>query len=315
MTPILTYSEDGELACELVAAAREISPSAEVAAVVLGDGDVSSLSESGCDVVCRVAGAAPVPEVAASAVAEVARQRATRMVLVGSTKDGKEVAGRLSVLLGCPAATECSRVGLESGRLRVERMAFGGRVSTVASMPGDSFVVALRPRAYARLGGAAKAGVTEVVVPAARQSVSVESVAGQPPSALDLTRADRIVSVGRGLKKKEDLELIRSLAGAMDASIGCSRPLSADLGWLGEESHIGLTGIQVKPKLYLAVGISGQLQHLAGIRDAGVVVAINNDKTAPIFSSCDYGVVGDLYQVVPELVAQLSAAKGREKGY
>jgi electron transfer flavoprotein alpha subunit len=94
--------------------------------------------------------------------------------------------------------------------------------------------------------------------------------------------------------------------------VGCSRPLSADLGWLPEEAHIGLTGVQVKPKLYVAVGISGQLQHLAGVKDAGTIVAINTDKGAPIFANADYGIVGDLYQVVPELTRQLNALKHKQ---
>jgi electron transfer flavoprotein alpha subunit len=111
------------------------------------------------------------------------------------------------------------------------------------------------------------------------------------------------------LKRKEDLPIIQNLADAMGASVGCSRPLSADLGWLPEEAHIGLTGLEVKPKVYVAVGISGQLQHLAGVKEAGTIVAINADKQAPIFANADYGIVGDLYQVIPELVRQLAALR------
>jgi electron transfer flavoprotein alpha subunit len=106
--------------------------------------------------------------------------------------------------------------------------------------------------------------------------------------------------------------MIEGLADAMAASVGCTRPLSSDLGWFPEEAHIGLTGVEVRPKLYIAVGISGQLQHLAGVKEAGTIVAVNIDRSAPIFSSCDYGIVGDLYQVIPELVRQVSALKNRE---
>ena len=109
------------------------------------------------------------------------------------------------------------------------------------------------------------------------------------------------------MKKKEDVAMFESLAESLGAAIGCSRPISSDLGWLPEECHIGLTGVSVKPDLYLAIGISGQLQHVAGIKDSRIIAAINSDKDAPIFQASDYGVVGDLYQLVPALQKLLSS--------
>jgi electron transfer flavoprotein alpha subunit len=117
-----------------------------------------------------------------------------------------------------------------------------------------------------------------------------------------------VVSAGRGFANKEDLEMAVELAEAMGGAVGCSRPLSSDLGWLGEEQQIGLTGSHVHPRLYVAVGISGQLQHVVGIKDSKVIVAINKDKEAPIFQVADYGVVGDLYQVLPAFTKVLREA-------
>ena len=126
-----------------------------------------------------------------------------------------------------------------------------------------------------------------------------------------LKDAEVIVSAGRGFKKKEDLAVIEELARVLNGVVGASRPLTSDLGWLPEERQVGLTGTTVKPKLYFAIGISGQIQHLTGMRDSRVVVAINTDKHAPIFQECDYGVVGDLYAVVPALAKELKARLGR----
>ncbi len=121
--------------------------------------------------------------------------------------------------------------------------------------------------------------------------------------------AEIIVSCGRGFKKKEDIRLVSELADVLKGrTVGCSRPIAADLKWLSEDHWIGLSGHKVKPKLYIACGISGQIQHIAGMRDSGVIVAINKDPEALIFKSADYGIVGDLYEVLPKLT---SAIKGK----
>ncbi len=115
--------------------------------------------------------------------------------------------------------------------------------------------------------------------------------------------AEKIVSCGRGFKNRADIKLIEELASALKGyTVGCSRPIAADLKWLSEDHWIGLSGHKVKPKLYVACGISGQVQHVAGMRDSGIIVAINKDANAPIFKVADYGIVGDLYQVIPKLI-------------
>jgi electron transfer flavoprotein alpha subunit len=133
------------------------------------------------------------------------------------------------------------------------------------------------------------------------------SVQPKPTSGLNLEAADRIVSVGRGLQKKEDLALIEALAKQWGAAVGCTRPIAAESGWLSDDHWVGLTGHRVRPTLYVAIGISGAAQHLVGMRDSKVVVAINNDANAPIFQQADYQVVGDLYTLVPELTRRLAA--------
>lgn len=122
---------------------------------------------------------------------------------------------------------------------------------------------------------------------------------------VDLVNAKKIVSIGRGIDKKENLPIIEALAKAMNAELGCSRPISEDFKWLPLERQVGLTGETVKPDMYLAVGISGQVQHLVGMRDAKVVIAINNNKSAPIFEFCDYGLVADLFEIAPLLTQRI----------
>ena len=155
----------------------------------------------------------------------------------------------------------------------------------------------------------APGATTEVDVGQVQPRVRVVSRERKAAGAVDLKAAKVIVSAGRGVKKKEDLPMLDELAKDMHGALGCSRPLSSDLGWLPEEHHIGLTGISVKPDLYLAVGISGQLQHTAGMKDSKIVAAINTDKDAPIFQAADYGIVGDLYQLVPAIKKALASRR------
>jgi electron transfer flavoprotein alpha subunit len=123
--------------------------------------------------------------------------------------------------------------------------------------------------------------------------------------------AEIIVSCGRGFKKKEDIKLVEELAEVIKGkTVGCSRPIAADLKWLSEDHWIGLSGHKVKPKLYIAAGISGQIQHIAGMRDSGIIVAINKDPEALIFKSADYGIVGDLYEVIPKLTEAIKSKMG-----
>jgi len=141
----------------------------------------------------------------------------------------------------------------------------------------------------------------------------VKVLAAKPRAAsgVNLEEAEVVVAAGRGFKTKDDLKLAFDLAEALHGQVGCSRPLATDLGWLTDEYWIGLSGKNVRPKLYLGLGVSGQIQHVTGIRNSEVIVAVNSNKDAPIFKVCDYGIVGDLYKVAPALIAAFKAELGR----
>ncbi|MGO9687308.1 MAG: electron transfer flavoprotein subunit alpha/FixB family protein, partial [Syntrophobacteraceae bacterium] len=142
-------------------------------------------------------------------------------------------------------------------------------------------------------------------------AVTVISRTAKSREAVDITEAKIIVCIGRGLEKEADVKLARDLADVLGGEVGCSRPIAEELRWLPEDVYLGISGKKVKPDLYIGVGVSGQIQHVTGIRDSKIIVAINRDENAPIFEASDYGIVGDLYQVVPMLIEELKKTLNR----
>jgi electron transfer flavoprotein alpha subunit len=147
--------------------------------------------------------------------------------------------------------------------------------------------------------------ILEKTISPSESNIKTINVSARTKGSVCIEDAEFIISVGRGLKNKEDISIIKNLADSLKGEIGCSRPIASDLKWLPTEHWVGLSGHKVKPKIYIACGISGQIQHLAGMRDSDIIVAINKDPEAPIFNAADYGIVGDIYKVVPALVDKL----------
>ncbi len=240
-------------------------------------------------------------------VAALAGMNDVDVFLIYADRNGKEIAARLGARLGTSCYNDCSSI---DKNLEVERMAYGGKGVARILIKAKPAVVSIKPRAYKPKESPGRSSdVEDLPIPEVEERCVIKSVEEKELGAVDLTKAERIVSVGRGLKKKEDLKMIEELAQLLNAAVGCSRPIAADLKWLPEGHHVGMTGVQVSPKLYMAIGISGQIQHTIGFRNAEVVVAVNIDKGAPIFGEADYGVVGDLYQIVPEMIKQLKEMK------
>ncbi|MGD0396667.1 MAG: electron transfer flavoprotein subunit alpha/FixB family protein [Nitrososphaerales archaeon] len=307
MSEVWAFSESVTIANEVVSAAKEIAVACSGQAVVVEVGRArSSVSSPGKKLVIKGPGLTDEsPEMTAGALYLAAREAKPAVVLVGATRNGKEVASRLAVKLGSGCLPDLSKVSAEGEALVGERGEYAGKVMTKLSSPFPC-VAAIKTGAYPTFSGTG-GEILEKDVGAVARSSQIVAVTKKEVSTVDLRAAKVIVSAGRGVKKKEDLEMVGALAKALGGALGCSRPLASDLGWLPEECHIGLTGVNVKPELYLAVGISGQLQHVAGIKDSKVIAAINSDKDAPIFQAADYGVVGDLYQLVPAIQRVLSS--------
>jgi len=308
MKEIWVYSESAPVSNELATAASELARVPGWRAVVLEldsprDGVFSPSGKLVLRAESRIAGSA---DTAAHAIVEAATKLEPVAILVGSTRLGRELAARLAVRLGRGCLSEAFDLSTDGAYLSGKRYVYAGRVVASVSAPVPC-IATVKLGSYSQLAdGSSEAD--EMHVGGAGAGLKVLDVRRKQASAVDLKSAKVIVSAGRGIRKKEDLELIEKLASAVGGAVGCSRPLSSDLGWLPEEHHIGLTGVTVHPDLYLAVGISGQLQHVAGIKDSKVIAAINSDRDAPIFQASDYGAVGDLYKIVPEMLKILSGS-------
>ena len=304
---VLTYSESPDLAGEVAAAGAELAGKLGVEAVALELDDVSPGLRTANQVVVLKGERKfeDIADSASAAILEYSKGNPFAALLVAETRFGTMVAAKVAARLKVGSLGKGRRLRPEQGRLVLERDVYGGRFSaTVASrMPCVALVQA---GAYKPVDSSpAPAKTFNLAVGAPKVSAS-EAHEGQEGAA-GIKSASRIVSAGRGFARKEDLALAQGLADALGAALGGSRPMSSELGWLGEESQIGLTGAYVRPNLYVAVGISGQLQHVAGIKESKVIVAINKDAQAPIFQVADYGIVGDLYTVVPALTKLLKS--------
>ncbi|MFN8202369.1 MAG: electron transfer flavoprotein subunit alpha/FixB family protein [Solirubrobacteraceae bacterium] len=321
---ILTFSERADVGAELLAVGRQLAQGSglRVVSLVVGDEGAARAGEEiarGADEVVVVAGESPPPvdpAVFVQVLAEVIATMQPRIVLVGSTRVGAEVAARLAQRLGVASASECLALELdEAGDLVVERFVYGGRFVTKRVLRSTPKIAAVqlrrfepRPRDEKRQGE-----VREAPVPLSPAVLEVVERKQPERSQVDIGKAEVIVAAGRGVKTQEDLALLESLARALGGELAGSRPL-VEMLWIPRDRQVGLSGQTVKPKLYVACGVSGQIEHIAGMRPARTVVAINTNPDAPIFQEADYCITGDLYEVVPALIRALEEGRARVSG-
>ena len=231
------------------------------------------------------------------------------LTLIGHTSFGMGFAPALSIKTGYPIATDCVDILIENGRPMVTRQIYGGKVfSKVSFKESEGYVVTLRQatctpeKTEVRRGEVIKNELPSDLPEPREEFVEyVETGAGE----VDISQADLLVSIGRGIGEEENVEAVKELAGLMGGVISCSRPV-VDKNWLPNYHQVGTSGKSVKPKVYIALGISGAFQHVAGIVGAGTVIAVNKDNKAPIFRVADYGVVDDLLNIIEALKVKLA---------
>ncbi len=290
----------------LVVAARILS--AEVTAVVAGRrATAESVVAAGVDRVLWLGEPAEGTPVEAYApdVARTVAAGAPGAVLGSSEGAGRVMLGAIAALLQAPGLSGVTALERDGNQIGVTRSVFGGIAERRDLVTGGTAVIALAGGEISDPTGLAVP--VEEVTANALTTGRLTGLRPKEKAPVNLRAARTVVAVGRGLKAKDDLALITDLADAIGGELACSRPLAEGVHWIAKDRNIGISGQQIAPELYVAIGISGQLQHMVGVRDADVIVAVNSDKDALIFKQCDYGIVGDLYTVVPALTAALAA--------
>lgn len=228
------------------------------------------------------------------------------LVMLPTDRRGRAMAAKLGVALGAGVINDAAAFDLSDG-LTVSHMVYGGLANGAEASAADVTVVTVGSGVFeAQAPAAGKSGeVKTAAFVAPAQPIKLLEVKPKAGSTVDLGKAKRVVGVGRGFAKAEDLSLARDLAAAIDAEVGCSRPIAEGEQWMERERYVGVSGQTLKTEVYFTLGISGQIQHMVGANDSKTIIAVNKDKNAPIFKFADYGIVGDLYKVVPAVAKAL----------
>lgn len=314
---ILTFAETREgqihpISYELIGKGRELADQlgADVHSVVLtGEPiDPKELIYRGADKVYLYedpAFAQPNELIYEANIVKLMRELKPEIFLIGATNFGRSLAPRIAAAFGIGLTADCTELKIHDGELEQIRPAFSGnllahiKTSTRPQMSTIRYQEFKKPARDSSWEG--EIVRKEAIIP---RDTGVTTLERERTEEVNITEADVIVSGGRGLKDPDDFALLKDLADLLGGVVGASRPL-VDEGWISKAHQVGYSGNRVKPRLYIACGISGAPQHLVGMRDSDIIVAINTDASAPIFNVADYGIVGDLYEVVPELIKRL----------
>jgi electron transfer flavoprotein alpha subunit len=306
---VIVFSDNKKILLELLNGAQSLAKELKTKVTTINMGDSTQATELiayGADKVITIDIKNPQyqAEPYTSIIRQLMEQEKASVLLIGSTKNGKELAPRIAAEMDVGCIIDAFNLSIKENKLTVDRFEYSGNAVSTLQFQKSPYILTIPQKLYTPLKpDTNRKGETLTFTPTNIDFPSkIIDVKTQKSEAVNVEDAEIIVSCGRGFKNKEDIKIIQDLADVLKGrTVGCSRPIAADLKWLSEDHWIGLSGHKVKPKLYIAVGISGQIQHIAGMRDSSIIVAINKDPEALIFNSSDYGIVGDLYEVVPKL--------------
>lgn len=295
--------------CEALTAASTLGTESHAVIVNGSDAAIQQAGMYGTTACTNVELSGPLSyQAITAAITSVARSTGATVVLISATAAGKDIAPRVSVQLEAGLLPDCIELSVVNSEVHAVRPVYAGKARATVRATTPVTVITLRPNVFtARPAGQTPVSVTSVAmsVDASTRVSTIRSVV-KNEGTLDVAEADIIVSGGRGLKGPEHFHLVESLAAALGGAVGASRAV-VDAGWRPHREQVGQTGKTVAPTMYVACGISGAVQHLAGMSTSKVIVAVNKDKDAPIFSVADYGIVGDVFDVLPKLTEMISA--------
>ncbi|EMB4689741.1 TPA: electron transfer flavoprotein subunit alpha [Citrobacter freundii] len=307
LTHVWVFSDNVERYAELMAGARQWGQ--QVYAIVQGSEQAARVKPLGADGVIVLAKTSELQRIEnyAETLAAQIREKGNGLLLMAATKRCKALGARLSIQLDAAMVNDATAVSVDDNALFAEHRMYGGLAFGKEKLNSPLAIITLAPGVLEPVAAnpAHDCPVVTAEWVAPQQEILCQERRAKSLSSVDLSKAKRVVGVGRGLAAQDDLNMVRELAAVLGAEVGCSRPIAEGENWMERERYIGVSGVLLKSELYLTLGISGQIQHMVGGNGAKVIVAVNKDKNAPIFNYADYGLVGDIYKVVPALIAQL----------
>ena len=309
---VITEHMDGkflDVSFEMVGKAKELASAlgGQAVAVVVGGGVSSNGFASDSTIHIDDAALSNFnPEAYGKVIEALVKEKSPRVVMFGWTITGMDVAAWLSARTGAPLAAYAKDVRIEGGSLVVSSQAYGGKLMAEVAPEGDMAIVACLAGSFPVEAGQGSRAATTMASPVDAGSLKVKFVEAIKPAGgdVDITAQAKFVSIGRGIGGKENVELAEELAKALGATVSASRPV-VDAGWLPRTRQVGKSGLKVKPKLYLMLGISGAPEHLEGMKSAELIIAVNTDKKAPIFNVAHYGATNDLFEVAEAMLELL----------
>jgi electron transfer flavoprotein alpha subunit len=249
------------------------------------------------------------------ALSYIIKERKPLLILIGHTSYGIDLAPALAASMNIPVATDCIDLEYQNETLTVTRQMYGGKVNAKAVLnKAESYIITVRQATFPiQKKTPPNPEIIEVPSPITEEVTTKRFIeyVSPPPGGVDISSAEVLVGVGRGIKDVCNIPIVEELAKALNGTLACSRPI-VDKGWLPNDRQVGSSGKTVKPKAYIALGISGAFQHVLGMKSSGLIISVNKDPNAPIFSVADYGVVDDLFKIVPPLKNKIYELKGQK---